>query len=152
MQNILHTDSSLLTKYKDITPELANRIANLFTGYDSYTEFCMKLKNKQWTYSRISRCLIHILLEITDEICVRYETNLPYIRILGLNEKGRIILSERKKNITESIPIINKVADYKELSKEDIYATDLFNLILFNKFGYVQKNEFTHGIIFSSQQ
>ena len=49
--------------YVDVTPELSDRIRNLLKDYQGFSQFCDVLKSKNMTYARISRSLLHILLD-----------------------------------------------------------------------------------------
>lgn len=134
-----------LSSYVDITLELGNRIATCFTGMDTFSELILKIKSRQYTYSRIARCLMHILLNIQKTGALRYEAaQAPYIRILGFDEKGQKYLSSIKKNCP--VPIITKTADYKELLRDDIYCASVYNQVVFQKYGYQLKDEFRQGI------
>lgn len=65
--NINNTDfADRLAEYEDISPDIANRFAGTFTGSDTITEFAMKVKSKNIVYSRICRCIMHIILEIRN--------------------------------------------------------------------------------------
>ena len=63
--NINNTDfAEKLAEYEDISQDIANRFVAAFTGRDNITEFAMKVKSKNIVYSRICRCIMHIILEI----------------------------------------------------------------------------------------
>lgn len=49
--------------YVDVTPELSDRIKNMLKDYQGFSQFCDVLKSKNMTYARISRSLLHILLD-----------------------------------------------------------------------------------------
>lgn len=141
--NDKHKISSELQKYEDITENIANRIAVCFTGNDTFTEFAAKLKTKSYTLSRINRCLFHIILGIDHNTALFFAHN-NYIRILGFDEKGREYLNEIKKKTDATI--ITKTSKHSELIAADIHAANIYNQICFNKFGYMCKDEFRHGI------
>lgn len=54
-------------KYLDVSDDLSDRIHNNLDYYRDYDNFCDLLKTKNMTYTRISRCLLHILLNIRQE-------------------------------------------------------------------------------------
>ena len=54
-------------EYADVSEELANRILNRLNDYVSFEQFCEILKTKEMTYARISRALLHILLDIKND-------------------------------------------------------------------------------------
>ena len=62
---LLTETKDTLTRYLDITPEIANRIITFRNDFLTFSQFCDLIKTKNVTYSRISRCLIHILLGIS---------------------------------------------------------------------------------------
>ena len=128
-----------LCAYHDINKDLACCIYSSFTGCDSFNGFIEKIKTRGFTYSRLSRCLMHIILDIKKENISQYES-LPYIRILGFDKKGREYLSQIKK--TCPVPIITKAADYKNLLTDDIHAASLYNQIVYTKSGTINKDEF----------
>ena len=128
-----------LCAYHDINKDLACRIYSSFTGCDSFNGFIEKIKTRGFTYSRLSQCLMHIILDIKKENISQYKS-LPYIRILGFDKKGREYLSQIKK--TCPVPIITKAADYKNLLTDDIHAASLYNQIVYTKSGIINKDEF----------
>ena len=128
-----------LCAYHDINKDLACRIYSSFTGCDSFNGFIEKIKTRGFTYSRLSRCLMHIILDIKKENISQYKS-LPYIRILGFDKKGREYLSQIKK--TCPVPIITKAADYKNLLTDEIHAASLYNQIVYTKSGIINKDEF----------
>ncbi|SEW40851.1 nucleotidyltransferase [[Clostridium] fimetarium] len=134
LKYLIYTDYTQLTRYLDVTIDFANRILNVFTGFETFTELIEKLKNKQLTYTRVSRSLLHILLEITDDSAIKYTKgeSIPYIRLLGFDELGQIFLNKTKKEC--KVPLITKTADYKELLNEDIFATEIYNISVFHKY------------------
>ncbi len=92
-------------------------------------DLCMAIKSKRFTYTRIKRTLLHILLGFTTA----YEAKEPaYIRILGFNATGQKLLKEMKKKAM--LPILIRPARQRnELSEQgrkllnlDIRATNLY--------------------------
>lgn len=127
-------------KYADCTKELSAKIVKNLYKYESFTQFCNLLKSKNLTYTRISRVLTHILLDIENDdfnICM----DNPYLRILGFKKSSGELMHLLKKRA--SVPLITKVADapYKLISK-DIFAADLYGRLCHSNY-----NEFTHGVV-----
>ena len=105
-------------KYQDISSDLSDRIRNLLPSFVGYTSFCDLLKSKDMTYTRISRCLLHILLNMTKEefgIC-RAEDYISYARVLGFRKDATPLLTEIKKN--SSIPLVTSLADARQSLSE----------------------------------
>lgn len=143
--NINHTDfAEKLAEYEDITAELANRFAAAFTGRDNIAEFAMKVKSKNIVYSRICRCIMHIILEIRKSMSDLYN-NIPYIRLLGFNKTGQQYLGSIKKEL--DVPFITKAADYKQKLIFDLACSDIYTQAVYEKYGYVMKNELQQNII-----
>ena len=91
----------------DIIPKLKNEILNV----NSIDELIKRVKSKNDTYNKISRMLLHILVNFTKEKAKSF-TKINYIRILGFNNNGKKILNEVKKDI--DIPIISKINREKD--------------------------------------
>ena len=101
----LITDKSNLDKYLTVDEGIENRIIKYINKSNSWNELVTNTKTKRYTYNKINRMLIHILLGITKE-----DNNKEiYLRILGFNQNGRKYLNKIKKDI--SIPIYTS---YKE--------------------------------------
>ena len=143
--NINHTDfAEKLAEYEDITAELANRFAAAFTGRDNIAEFAMKVKSKNIVYSRICRCIMHIILETRKSMSDLYN-NIPYIRLLGFNKTGQQYLGSIKKEL--DVPFITKAADYKNELIFDLACSDIYTQAVYEKYGHVMKNELQQNII-----
>lgn len=103
-------------------------------------------KSKRYTYTRISRLVYQILLDIT-----RVENAEPeYIRVLGFTNNGRKFLSEVKKKETNRLPIITNINKYKDKEnlELDIRATEIYNMI--NGFDLEQFHELRRNPVCSS--
>lgn len=109
-------------KYLDVSAALSDRIVNRLNEYVSFDGFCDLLKTKEMTYTRISRCLLHILLNITKEdmaFCCELGYT-PYARVLGFRKSAEPLLSVIKEK--SSIPLVTKLADAEKLLSEDSLA------------------------------
>ena len=143
--NINNTDfAEKLSEYEDMISDLANRFASTFTGRDSISEFTSKIKTKNIVYSRICRCIMHIILEIRKPMSDLYN-NIPYIRLLGFNKTGQQYLGSIKKEL--DVPFITKAADYKNELSFDLACSDIYKQAVYEKSGYVMKNELQQNII-----
>lgn len=143
------------SKYLDVTEELSARISNQLSAFVNFDDFCDQLKTKEVTYSRISRCLLHILLNIEKSHLESYlaKETIFYARILGFRKESSNLLATIKK-IT-SIPVITKLADASNvlttdcllMLERDIFASHIYHLILLNKFHEPAYNEYRENII-----
>ena len=124
------------TQYIDVSSDLSDRIAKNVYQYKNYESFCDLLKTKNMTYTRISRCLLHILLDL--KVADEYQPS--YLRILGINTEAKELSKAIKDNCT--LPLISKLADAKSslsedafaLLKEDVFASNLYDTVLSHKF------------------
>lgn len=118
---LLQLDSVVLTEYADISQELSNRIYNNINNYENYSEFCSLLKTKELTYSRISRSLMHIILDCMQKDLDTYKAQdyAKYAHVLGFRAASTALLSEIKRS--GNIPLLSKVADAKNI----LSASDL---------------------------
>ena len=105
-------DSLELAAYLDVSEELSRRIYSLrqdFTGWDAFVDL---VRTRQYTRSRVSRALLHIFLDIRQEMA-----RLPKeLRVLGFRREASDLLSEIKKKCR--LPLITKAAGHPELSEE----------------------------------
>ncbi len=109
--------------YVDVSEALSDRICNNIYQFKNYEDFCDLLKTKEVTYSRISRCLLHILLDMHKDDLDAYINELditPYARILGFKKSSTPLLSQINK--TTRIPLITKLADAKDILTEEAYS------------------------------
>ena len=135
---------TLLTDLLNMKISVRTRFAGTFTGSDTITEFAMKVKSKNIVYSRICRCIMHIILEIRKFMSDSYN-NIPYIRLLGFNKTGQQYLGSIKKEL--DVPFITKAADYKKELIFDLACSDIYAQSVYEKYGYVMKNELQQNII-----
>lgn len=109
------------TKYLDINQDLSDRIVNNLYEFKNYSQFCDLLKSKDRTYTRISRCLLHILLNITEDVVEngRMLDYTPYARILGFRKDSEELLTAIKSN--SRIPMISKLSTSKDKLFDEPY-------------------------------
>lgn len=116
----------LLSIYPDVSEEIAGRLLSRALCPMSFTERIADTKTRQYTYSRISRALLHLTLGITkDSFDERKAAGYHrYIRILGFRKDAGDLMRSLKQNA--SLPLITKPADHKELLKDDLYADQIY--------------------------
>ena len=141
--------------YADCNQDLSNKIKNALNDYVFFEDFIHTLKTKDMTYTRVTRCLLHILLGIkqSDYTIGRAIGFAPYLRILGFRNYSASLLSELKR---ESLaPLISKVADASTLLDyetnkffdKDVFASNLYYQHVARKSGSKPKNEYTRQIV-----
>lgn len=142
-------------QYADCSNELDHRIQKSLTQYLSVSDFISILKTKDLTYTRISRVLFHILLDMktSDYDYWRQNGFIPYLRVLGFKKSSENYISFLTKS--SDLPVILQVAkDKNQLGKnalslleKDLYSTDLYHLVLSSKTKKVEPNDFGRPII-----
>lgn len=124
---ILREDASIIENMPQAGEGLAFKLKKAAYKANNLDELIEFTKSKRYTYTRISRLIYQILLNITRID----KTNLEHIRILGFTENGREFLSKLKKEELNSLPFVTNLNKYYRKSefRLDIKATELFNMI-----------------------
>lgn len=132
MYKLRTMSASDIAKLPDVNEGLEYRIFDAVRASNSYSELLEKIKTKRYTLSRIRRILLYAYLDVTKELL---ETPVPYIRVLGFNEKGAALLKECKQKT--KLPVITRSADLKNLDENgrrifelECKARDLYSLSL----------------------
>lgn len=109
---------------KDISPEMANRLAEQMRTAPSFVHLQESLICKQYSRARIRRILLNCFLKIQKN----HFPSLPeYIRILGMNQKGEEIL----KHAAPTIPVSGRMKPLTEqfaTAAFEVDATDLYTM------------------------
>ena len=152
---LLSEDNKSLVEYIDLSKDLANRINNTSFGEYDLSSYTREIKTKQWTHTRIKRVLIHILLDLKTKNLKQYNDNKysQYARILGFNKDSSSLINKIKEST--KIPILSKLSEADnilppiglQMLREDIYAANIYNLIIQEKFGTNVDNEFKQDLI-----
>ena len=133
------------TKYLDISETLSNKIKKYLSYTCDFSDLAMTIKSKDLVYTRVCRCLLHILLQLTKQDFIEEP---PYVRLLGFRKNKSFLLGQEA-----NIPIITKVANAKKqlppeafsLFEKDILATHLYHHICHEKYGTILKTEYEQG-------
>ena len=142
-------------EYLDVSPELSDRIRNNLEQFRNFQDFCDLLKSKDMTYTRISRCLLHILLNMKTSTMGKYVSMdyVPYVRVLGFRKDAAPLLTAIKEHA--SIPVISKLADAEQILmpeayhmlKEDISINRIYESAMSLKSGLPMQNEYRTPIV-----
>lgn len=112
-----------LEQFLTVDEGIENRLVKAAQTSNTLEELIIFIKTKRYTYNKINRMFIHILLGITKED--NKEAKLDYIRILGFNETGQNYLQAIKKDLT--IPTV--IDKNSILYKYELTASLIFDLI-----------------------
>ncbi len=123
----------------DVSEGLEYSIKRAAEESNDINEIIEKIKSKRYTQTRIQRILIYSLLNINKKDMQNSKNIIPYTRILGFNQRGKMLLSE----IVRENPKINMITsvgkyvkqDAKKANKQliqmlstDIFATNVYTL------------------------
>lgn len=107
------------------------------------------------TYTRISRCICHILLRIQKEdMQARKKAGFPaYARILGFRREAAPLLAAL--NQKAAIPVITKLAYAgkgldsisAKMLKEDILAAHIYRSVLSERYALPFQNEYQRPLV-----
>lgn len=159
LQYILWKPPCPLTDYQDISVDLANRILSVYKPEYTYEQFVNAIVSRQYTYTRIYRGLLHILLDIRKEEMLRQSASdsMHYARLLAFRKEAAPLLRELK--LHSEIPVITKLPhglrqleeqgnwDGVRLLKQDIACAHLYEQTIARRYGIPAVNEYTKGIL-----
>lgn len=144
------------TSYLDIDASFSDRLTRMLFSYTDYSSFCEQLKTKNMTYTRVSRNLLHILLDICqkdmDTFCK--EDYVYYAKMLGFKKEAEHLLGAVKERT--GIPLLSKLADAdnlidnkngRKMFAADIRADHIYSLLVQQKFGGPLRNEYCSQVI-----
>lgn len=89
-------EGNSIKRYQSVDEGIENRILKYLEVAQDYNDLIMKIKTKRYTYNKISRILLHILIGFTKEDAKKI--NLDYLRILGFSQNGQEYLNKIKRN------------------------------------------------------
>ena len=125
-----------IAQLPDVSEGLENAIKNASDSCNNLMDFISIVKSKRYTQTRIQRILVYALLGITKKDMEISKKVTPYIRILGVSNRGKSLISEISK-MNNNIPVITSVKKFitesknknlKRLLQIDINATDIYTL------------------------
>lgn len=125
-----------IAELPDVNEGLENSIKNAASYCNNIKDFINIVKTKRYTQTRIQRILIFALLGITKKDVQNAKKIVPYARVLGFNQKGKLLLSGIAQNNPkmEVVTSVKRFLDhntnktYKRMLEIDIFATDVYTL------------------------
>jgi predicted nucleotidyltransferase len=131
-------DAPLLYRLRGMQPEdiaayphcsegLENRVLACARQTTSREDLLAQLKTRRYPYTRLSRLMSHILLDMRQDVLAAHPES-AYVRLLGLRKDAKPLLARLSES---SIPIISKPADGNltdPLYQMDVRAYDLWAL------------------------
>jgi len=117
-----------LSKYLTVDEGTENKILKVINECNTLEELINKVKTKRYTYNRINRMFIHILIGLTKEDKEKVTKN-EYIRLLGFNETGKKYINSIKKDT--NIPIVSSLKNINSIIKDyEIKAHNIYNILV----------------------
>lgn len=118
----ISNNENRLYEYLTVDEGIENRILKYYKDCDNWCALVNLIKTKRYTYNKVNRMLMHILLNIK-----KIDNNKEiYLRVLGFNDIGRNYLKQIKKDldvINTCKQGINKALDI------EINATYIYSLV-----------------------
>lgn len=109
---LLASTPEALAKHHEVTEGLEYRIKKILPELKQLTveELLMKLKTKRYTYTKLQRMLLHILLQHDRHALSANELGKGpgYLRVLAFSSTGRRLLKQMKS--CASLPIVTRAA------------------------------------------
>lgn len=122
-----------LDEILDIDEGVENRILNAASSNFKVTDIIKAVKTKRYTFTKLQRALLHIILDIKKSDLKKYNLNLKYIRILGFRKQSEKLLSYLISN--SDVPVITNLKKALNTMSKDtcdlIYKENLFTDIYF---------------------
>ena len=118
LRTIYQMDEGMEYRFKKILPQA-----------NSFYDFIQLMKNKRWTWARLQRLCLYVLLGITKEQVEKYFESIrepKEVTILGFNETGREYLKKLREE--ETTFITNYAHSALELQKKFDNIYDIMNL------------------------
>ncbi len=125
-----------ISELPDVSEGLESSIKNTANCCNTLSEFFNIIKSKRYTSTRIQRILLYALLGITKKDMSLSKKVQPYIRVLGLNKRGKFLISEIAK-ANPKLEIITSVKKYIDknpnknlmtMLDKDIWATNVYTI------------------------
>ena len=111
-----------LSEYLDVDEGIEYRIQNFINDSTNIEELINNIKTKRYTYNKINRMLLHIMIGYTKEENKKVE--LDYLKILGFNSKGQNYLKNIRKDFT--LPTtVNKESLIYQYELKAVYLYEL---------------------------
>ncbi len=143
----LHFEDAELSAFQDVSEDLAQSLSRQRWQNLRFTERINELKSKNLTYARISRALLHILLNIRKSDVEKEKRGgyIRYLRVLGVSENGRELLSALPEPLVVSPA--QALKRNPELMSNAAFRGDLFAAELYQQLSVESHNDFTEKLI-----
>lgn len=125
-----------IANLQDVSEGLENSIKTAANSCNNLEDLINSIKSKRYTRSRIQRIFLYSMLNMTKkDIQDSYKVK-PYIRVLGVSNRGKMLLSQIS-NKKSKYPVITSVKKFmdsnnnkilKDMLEKDILASNIYTL------------------------
>ena len=139
----------------DTTPNLVNRIRNIYSGHTDIETLINECNSPTYTSTRIARILFYTLMNYTKEDFEKFKNDsyVYYFRILGFKKSHSELLTDIKNN--SGLPLITKLSKAGEILSDNgmrmlavnRLADDIYRMVVSSKFGFEIPAEEEQGVI-----
>lgn len=124
-----------LEKYLTVDEGIENKLKKVIQKVSNLEELIEKVKTRRYTYNKLNRMFIHILVGVLKTDC---KAKIDYIKILGFNLKGKKYLSSIKKDMI--LPL--QINTHSSLYSYELKASLIYDLITnLNTYTFEIKNK-----------
>ncbi len=125
-----------ISEIQDVTEGLEFKIKEAANSCNKLNDLIVMIKSKRYTLTRINRILLYVLLGITKQDYAGLDKTTPYVRVLGVNNNGKVLLSRLHKS-NKKLKVITSVKQFmdentnktlKSMLEKDIFATNIYTL------------------------
>ena len=125
-----------IAELAEVSEGLENSLKNAADSCNTLDDLLNIIKSKRYTSTRLQRILLYCLLNITKKDIELSKKAVPYVRVLGLNKRGKFLISEIAK-ANPKLEIVTSVKKFidetsnknlKYMIEKDIWATDVYTL------------------------
>ncbi len=130
------SSSSDIKNVYDVSEGIENRFINSAQKFKDFNELLLDVKTKRYTYTRLKRIVLRLLLKIDKDIVssIYKMDKLPFIKVLAFNAEKKDLLSTVSANtnliIRNSNIVKNPNQEYKTLAQIEDRANSVYNMLL----------------------
>ena len=127
LKNKILTDSHL-DEYVDVNEGIENRLTKYINEENNLKDFIEKIKTKRYSYNKLNRMLLHIVLGFKKEENI----DTLSVKVLGFDDKGKEYLNINKFKFEENKYIKNLEINYSKiydmLTNSNTYEFEIKNI------------------------
>ena len=127
LYSILSKTPDELAQFADMNEGIENKFAEAVKHSQTAQELFDSVKSKRYTHAKIRRAALSVLLKNPKGL---YKREVPYLKVLAFNDRGRELLKTLRK--TATVPIVTKASDGEKISPEhfalECRASDIYDL------------------------